>query len=184
MRTCFSAAWLCFLSFPLARAASTGERIHKVTTVVRADMKTGRRVRNVVVTPKPVVAKVVQPRKPDQPPVRRFGPDTTLREIVRETARVHNLEPALVEAVVEVESNYNPFAISSKGAEGLMQLMPSTARRFGVGNSFDAEKNIEGGVRYLKYLQSLYGNDLQRVLAAYNAGEGAVNRYTGIPRYR
>jgi soluble lytic murein transglycosylase-like protein len=85
--------------------------------------------------------------------------------------------------MVQVESNYNRYALSPKGAQGVMQLMPATARRFGVDNAFDARKNIEGGVRYLKYLQELYPHDLRRVLAAYNAGEGAVARYNGIPRY-
>jgi soluble lytic murein transglycosylase-like protein len=94
------------------------------------------------------------------------------------------VEPSLVDSVIRVESNYNPNAVSSAGAMGLMQLIPSTARRFGVNNTFHPEQNIEGGVRYLKYLMQLYKGDERLALAAYNAGEGAVAKYKGIPPYR
>ncbi|MGH9659970.1 MAG: lytic transglycosylase domain-containing protein, partial [Bryobacteraceae bacterium] len=90
----------------------------------------------------------------------------------------------LVESVIKVESNYNPYAVSNKGAEGVMQLVPSTARRFGVANTFNPAQNIEGGVKYLKYLLELYDGDERLALAAYNAGEGAVARWGGIPPYR
>ena len=180
MRFCLIFALFCLPGL----AAEVTEPVHKVTTVVRADAKTGRLVRSVAVSPKEVKERVVKPANPGVRPARRLGPDSTLKEIVDETAKMYDIEPALVHSVVEVESAYNPFAISSKGAEGLMQLMPSTAKRFGVNNSFNPETNVEGGVRYLKYLQGLYGNDLRKVLAAYNAGEGAVNKYSGIPRYR
>ncbi len=180
MRFCLLLALLCWTGV----AAELAEPVHKVTTVVRADAKTGRLVRSVAVAAKPVRERVVKPVNPAAGPARRSGPDSTLREIVEETAKMYDLEPALVHSVVEVESAYNPFAISTKGAEGLMQLMPSTARRFGVNNTLNPATNVEGGVRYLKYLQGVYGNDLQKILAAYNAGEGAVNRYNGIPRYR
>jgi soluble lytic murein transglycosylase-like protein len=82
-----------------------------------------------------------------------------------------------------VESNYNPLAISPKGAQGLMQLMPDTARRFGVANAFDPIDNIRGGARYLKYLLDLYHGDQRLALAAYNAGEGAVQKYGDVPPY-
>jgi soluble lytic murein transglycosylase-like protein len=86
--------------------------------------------------------------------------------------------------VIKVESNYNPNAVSSKGALGLMQLIPSTARRFGVDHVFDPVENIQGGARYLKYLVDLYGADnYPLVLAAYNAGEAAVAKYNGIPPF-
>jgi len=87
-----------------------------------------------------------------------------------------------VDSVIRVESNYNPYALSPKGARGLMQLMPGTARDLGVGNSFDPRENIEAGVRYLKQLQDLYQDD-RLALAAYNAGPGAVQKYKTVPPY-
>ncbi|HBY58994.1 MAG TPA: lytic transglycosylase domain-containing protein, partial [Solibacterales bacterium] len=103
---------------------------------------------------------------------------------LEETAREHGVEPALVHSVISVESGYNPFAVSPKGAEGLMQLIPGTARRLGVNNSFDPRQNVAAGVKHLKYLQDLYQGDLRLALAAYNAGEGAVKRYGDVPPYR
>jgi len=93
------------------------------------------------------------------------------------------VDPLLIHSVIQVESNYNPFALSPKGAEGLMQLIPGTARRFGVDNSFDPKQNIDAGVRYLKYLQDMFEDD-RLTLAAYNAGEGAVVKHQWIPPYR
>jgi soluble lytic murein transglycosylase-like protein len=86
--------------------------------------------------------------------------------------------------VIKVESNYNPFAISNKGAFGLMQLVPATARRFGVSNVFNPVQNIQGGARYLRYLLDLYEDNYPLALAAYNAGEGAVAKYRGVPPYK
>lgn len=103
--------------------------------------------------------------------------------LVEESARTHDIDPLLVHSVIQVESNYNNYALSPKGAEGLMQLIPSTARRFGVTNSFDPKQNIEAGVKYLKYLKDLFRDD-RLALAAYNAGEGAVFKYKNIPPYR
>jgi len=165
--------------------AADDAQVHRITSIVRTDVRTGRLVRSVVVTPKVVKETVIPPRMAPEAGGTRSSAEAqgSLHEIVDSTAKRYEVEPALVHSVVEVESNYNPYALSPKGAEGLMQLMPSTARRFGVTNSFDAQKNVEGGVRYLKYLQSLYGNDLRRVLGAYNAGEGAVEKYKGIPKY-
>lgn len=106
-------------------------------------------------------------------------------EMVEEAAKRHDVDPLLVHSMIQVESNYNPYALSPKGAQGLMQLMPATARRFGVRNSFDVKENIEGGVRYLKYLESLFPNEQELIIAAYNAGEGAVWKYGNkIPPYR
>ena len=82
-----------------------------------------------------------------------------------------------------MESNYNPRAVSPKGALGLMQLVPQTARRFGVSDVFDPVENVQGGAAYLKYLLDLYNNDLKLALAAYNAGEGAVAKYGDVPPY-
>jgi soluble lytic murein transglycosylase-like protein len=93
------------------------------------------------------------------------------------------VDPVLAKAVIQVESGYDPHCISRKGARGLMQLMPETARRFGVSRIFDPEQNIRGGVTYLAVLLQMFSNDLPKTLAAYNAGENAVVRYSGIPPY-
>lgn len=95
----------------------------------------------------------------------------------------YGIDATFVRAVIQVESDFNPRCVSHKGAKGLMQLMPATAKRFGVKDVFDPEQNIHGGVRYLAYLMRLFNEDLPRVLAAYNAGENAVIRYGGIPPY-
>jgi hypothetical protein len=110
-------------------------------------------------------------------------PDNRLDRIVRAAAARHNLDPALVKAVISTESGWNPTAISRKGAVGLMQLIPETAERFGVGNSFDPAQNVEGGTSYLKSLLDRYNGDLTKTLAAYNAGERAVDLSGGIPAY-
>lgn len=99
-------------------------------------------------------------------------------------ARAFELEPALIHAVISAESGYNPLARSPKGAKGLMQLMPDTAKRYGVDNPLDPEQNIQGGAAYLRDLLKLFGNDLNLALAAYNAGEGSVIEYGCIPPYR
>jgi len=110
---------------------------------------------------------------------------TAVPDLVEAAAKRYDVDPLLVHSVIQVESNYNPYAVSPKGAQGLMQLMPATARRFGVRNSFDVKENIEGGVRYLKYLASLFPQDPRLTIAAYNAGEGAVWKYgNNIPPYR
>src|SRR5437867_2302423 len=96
----------------------------------------------------------------------------------------HGVDPELVKAVARVESNYNPRAVSYKGALGLMQLLPETAKRFGVSNVWDPQQNIEGGVKFLKFLSEMFPNNLPYVLAAYNAGENAVVKHRGIPPYR
>ena len=109
-----------------------------------------------------------------------MGIDAAVQQIASE----HALSAELVSSVIKVESNYNSRAISSKGARGLMQLVPSTAVRFGVSNVFNPADNVAGGVKYLKYLLDRYGGNYPLALAAYNAGEGAVARYGGIPPYR
>ncbi len=106
------------------------------------------------------------------------------QKLVIDVATRHNIESELISAIIHVESYYNPRAESSAGALGLMQLMPETARRYGVSNRQNPEQNIEGGVRYLSELMSMFGNDLNLVLAAYNAGENAVKRHGNrIPPY-
>jgi soluble lytic murein transglycosylase-like protein len=110
--------------------------------------------------------------------------DPRLDRIVQEAAQRHSLDPALVKAVITTESGWNARAISQKGAVGLMQLIPSTAQRFGVGNPFDPAQNVEGGTTYLKALLDRYNGDLTKSLAAYNAGERAVDLSGGVPAYR
>lgn len=95
----------------------------------------------------------------------------------------YGVDPVLVRAVIQVESDFNPGCVSRKGARGLMQLMPETALRYGVRRVHDPEENIRGGVRYLADLMAMFGGDLRRVIAAYNAGEGAVTRHGGVPPY-
>ena len=164
------------------QGASPTEPPKRTTTVVRADARSGRLIRAAVVTSRVVPEKVIAPTPPPAP---KAEPESsaTVNDLVANIARRHNVEPSLVDSVIRVESNYNPNAISSAGAMGLMQLIPSTAQRFGVSNTFHPEQNIEGGVRYLKYLMELYRGDERLALAAYNAGEGAVAKYKGIPPY-
>jgi len=109
-------------------------------------------------------------------------PEEVDASIVMAAAR-HNVDPNLVRAVVKVESNFNSNAVSNKGAMGLMQLMPSTARMLKVKNPFDPEQNVDAGVRHLKSLLESYGGDVKLTLAAYNAGQGAVARSSGVPRF-
>jgi SLT domain-containing protein len=110
------------------------------------------------------------------------SPEEVDQSIVMAAAR-HNVDPNLVRAVIKVESNFNSNAVSNKGAMGLMQLMPQTARELKVKNPFDPEQNVDAGVRHLKYLLENYNGDVNLTLAAYNAGEGAVKRSAGVPHY-
>jgi Transglycosylase SLT domain/Domain of unknown function (DUF4124) len=103
---------------------------------------------------------------------------------VEAAARLYQVNPDLVRAVMGVESEYDQWAVSSKGARGLMQLMPATARRLGVLDSFDARQNIFGGAQYLRILLDQFAGDVTLTLAAYNAGENAVLRYRGVPPYK
>ena len=109
--------------------------------------------------------------------------DGRLDRIVSEAAQRHQLDPALVKAGISTESGWNPYAVSRKGAMGLMQLIPATAERFGVGNPYDPAENVEGGTAYLKSLLDRYNGDLTKSLAAYNAGERAVDQSGGVPWY-
>jgi hypothetical protein len=163
----------------------------RMTSVVHSDMRTGKLVRSVVVSSRvlnqrtiapPVLApRVVETAVPAaQPPI---DSPTGIGELVERIAAEHSLPPQLIHAVIKAESNYNPTAISPKGALGLMQLIPSTARRFGVTHVFDPVENIQGGARYLKYLLGLYEDNTPLALAAYNAGEAAVAKYNGIPPF-
>jgi soluble lytic murein transglycosylase-like protein len=107
----------------------------------------------------------------------RWGQD------IKEIADRYGVDPSLVQAVIGVESAFNPWAVSRKGAQGLMQLMPRTAASLGVRDSFNPRENIEGGVRHLRYLLDRYPGNVSLALAAYNAGEGAVDSHGGLPPY-
>jgi soluble lytic murein transglycosylase-like protein len=163
----------------------------RVTSVVRADNRTGKLVRSVVVQAKPVAERRIEPKvvesqayQPDAVPVAASSTmPTQIEEAVARIATEHSLPPQLIHSVIKVESNYNPFAVSNKGALGIMQLVPETARRFGVRNVFNAVENIQGGAKYLRYLLDLFDGSYPLALAAYNAGEGAVAKYGGIPPY-
>jgi len=169
--------YICFISvlamlaaspYKLAAADSTSQK----ALIVRADRRTGKLVRSVVPVKGPATDALTT----------RQEPAIDISGMVEKAARDNNVDPLLVHSIIQVESNYNPYAVSPKGAQGLMQLMPPTARDLGVSNSFDPRQNIEAGVRYLKYLQDLYKDD-RLALAAYNAGPGAVQKYKWIPPY-
>lgn len=111
------------------------------------------------------------------------GDPRSLARVIRETADRYGVPERLVLAVIRTESGFNPWAVSPKGARGLMQLMPQTANVLGVRNVFDPAENIDGGVRHLRALMERFGHDLRLALAAYNAGEGAVTHHRGVPPY-
>lgn len=157
----------CGLAAALFPMPAPAADVRAVSTV-RADPRTGRLVR------------VVRYQTPDGRPVR---PEAAVRPLVEHAARRHQLDPVLVDAVIRAESGYNPAAVSPKGAAGLMQLMPATARRLGARDRFDPRENVEAGVRYLRALRERFGDD-RLALAAYNAGEAAVMRHGGLPPYR
>jgi soluble lytic murein transglycosylase-like protein len=189
MRFCFILVLAAML-----QAADPPKETRKITSVVRTDPRTGRLVRSVIVSPKTigdrtVAAKLVEPHVVSSAALPAATTETAapagIDEAVEQIAARNGLRPELLHSVIKVESNYNPYAVSPKGAQGLMQLIPETARRFGVINSFNPLENIEGGARYLRYLLNLYGeNNWPLVLAAYNAGEAAVAKYGGVPPYR
>ena len=110
--------------------------------------------------------------------------DLAVRELVDRVAARVGVNQRLARAVVQVESNWDARAVSPKGAMGLMQIMPVVAQEYSVNDPFDPEKNLEAGMRHLRNLLELYGNDSMRALAAYNAGQGAVSRYGGVPPYQ
>lgn len=132
--------------------------------------------------PEPPAAEAVEEAKdPDDGPSLLDG--TPYGDIIASLSEAHGVNPMLVRALIQVESGYRPRARSSKGAMGLMQLMPSTAREYKIRNPFEPKANIEGGIRHLKSLIDQFGV-VDMALAAYNAGEGAVRKFNGIPPYR
>ncbi|HTP68599.1 MAG TPA: lytic transglycosylase domain-containing protein [Dongiaceae bacterium] len=177
-------AGLIFVATPTANA-----QISSVTDV------SGRRM-FVNAEPNPVIRLAPAPTKPQSiyisgelsflgksKPAMSLDRDG-VEKLVREAAERHNVDPALVRAVIETESHWNSSAFSRKGAIGLMQLIPTTAQRFGATDAFNPKQNIDAGVRYLRTLLERYNGNLDLALAAYNAGEGAVDRAHGIPSFR
>jgi soluble lytic murein transglycosylase-like protein len=138
------------------------------------------RARLIFVEPKPVVPPPAPADAASDPAV-----PGTLQALIAAAAARNGVEAALVQAVIQVESGFNPRAVSPKGARGLMQLMPATAQRLGVADAFDPRQNVEGGTRYLADLLALFKNDFRLALAAYNAGENAVIQYGNrVPPFR
>lgn len=120
---------------------------------------------------------------PSRPAAARAAAPREITSMIGEIARRHGVSPELVKAVVTVESSFDARAVSSKGARGLMQLMPSTAQQLGVDDAYDPRGNLDGGIRHLRDLLDRYDGDTRLALAAYNAGEEAVRRHGGIPPY-
>jgi len=177
--------------FALVLLGTSGESAAQITTMTDPD---GRRV--FVNAEPPVVVKLAtaKPRSAiylsgeisftgRNRPAMNLNRDGA-EALVREAADRYHVDPALVRAVIETESNWNAGAMSHKGAMGLMQLIPTTAQRFGVNDAFNPKENVDAGVRYLKRLLERYNGNLDLALAAYNAGEGAVDRAHGVPSYR
>ena len=178
MRFCFILAGVVALALGMTRSGVAAGPGLKATTVVKVDSRSGRLVRRVV------VGSLDGKTGSSRPGANALRKSARVDELVEEAARKHNVDPLLIHSVIQVESGYDPFAVSPKGAVGLMQLVPATALRYGVRNSFDPKQNIDAGVRYLKYLQDLF-NDEDLTLAAYNAGEGAVISHQWIvPPYQ
>ena len=166
----------------IAAVLFAGDAPQKTTRVILPESRPARPVTAVSISPKNVPEIIVAPARPAAVATapEAIGIDQTIQQIAADQA----VSADLVNSIIKVESNYNARAISSKGALGLMQLVPSTARRFGVSNAFDPRENVAAGVKYLNYLLQRYQGNYPLALAAYNAGEGAVARYGGVPPYR
>jgi len=125
------------------------------------------------------------PARPASAPPQLAAPakPQNLNEVINNISSLHHLDPDLVNSVIRAESNFNSRAVSNKGAQGLMQLLPQTASQLGVTNTFDPTANVEGGTRYLRELLERYNFDVVKALAAYNAGPHRVERYHGVPPY-
>lgn len=172
-RSCIIVAILAagtFLSQPTASRAQIASTVdeHGKLVFVNRD------------SPEPRHGSTMRAASVSSPAVRSDG---RLDRIVRDAAERHKVDPALVQAVISTESGWNPRAVSNKGAVGLMQLIPETAKRFGGGNLFDPAQNVEAGTTYLRALLDRYDGDLTKSLAAYNAGEHAVDNSHGMPPY-
>lgn len=206
---CRSLAYLLLVLSPLfARPAAADEIVvftHGGYTTVSSytvdgdrivlDLKSGARLEmSIFKIDRIVEDEVATPDPPTEPEPPTFDwrfadqevPPGTYGPLIFETAKRHDLNPALLAAVAVAESSFDPRAVSVKGARGLMQLMPATARRFGLEGDevFDPAKSLDAGARYLVILADLFDERLEHILAAYNAGEGTVTRYGGVPPYR
>jgi soluble lytic murein transglycosylase-like protein len=148
-----------------------------------------------VLDDKPVTAKVISSQpieeeytaakiEPILPHVKGNKKERLFHPIIIQTSSRHQVDPAIVKAIIMAESGYNPRAISKAGAKGLMQLMPKTAQDLGVEDSFNPQQNISGGVRYFKQLMNRFNGDFKLALAAYNAGSTTVRRYKGVPPFK
>jgi soluble lytic murein transglycosylase-like protein len=164
----------------------TGADIYKSTSsdgsVTFTDAPTNKNAKVIIKEQKPSRAyKKTQQKSSVKNKKENLNPKESFNNIVEEKARQHNVDPKLVKSVIKAESNWNPAAVSPKGALGLMQLMPSTANLMGVNDPFDPHENISAGIRYLKYLLEKFNGNLTLALAAYNAGPGLVERLKAIP---
>jgi hypothetical protein len=202
MRFCFqtgvAAAALVILGASALHAETSHSSRRTVVvpskSVARVDPRSGEQIRTIVVPPRVVQSREIKPvvvgedvddgAAMESAPAPELIPaaDSKVKAFVEEAARKYDVHPALIDSVIQVESGYNPRAVSPKGAQGLMQLMPATARRLGVSNPFDPRENVLGGAKYLKFLQDTFKDD-RLAIAAYNAGEGAVAKYNNVPPF-
>ena len=183
MPNCLRFRWALVLAATVCPAAGASSDTRMVTSVVRSDPRTGQLVRGVVVSSRAVQSRSVTPRVISSSTLAAPPDPVNLDEAIEQVSRETRLSVPLIHSVIQVESNYNAAAVSPKGALGLMQLVPATARRFGVSNVFNPVDNLKGGARYLRYLLELFHGNYPLALAAYNAGEGAVARYGGVPPF-
>jgi len=165
-------AWVYGLVLSLAASSASA--------VVRVVVKNGKKVIYNDGVGEPTASK---PQVSGAWSAARVAAPTRFDELIQTAARDESLDPKLLKSVMLFESGFDPRAVSRKGARGLMQLMPETAKSHGVRNVHDPAQNVQAGARHLSYLMDIYGGDLERTLAAYNAGEAAVERYRGVPPY-
>ena len=161
----------------------------EVTIAPEADLETDREAGRKTETLSEVIGQIeekieekgIKEKKPKF--VRGKAAEEIYHPVIMEAANQHNIDPALIKAIIWAESSFNPSAVSNKGALGLMQLMPSTARSLGIKNPLDPESNIDAGVRYFKQLMVTFNGDAKLALAAYNAGSPRVLQYNGVPPF-
>ncbi len=179
MKTITKLLILSILIFPLNLRADNLYKITDSRGVITFTTKVPRRgVRYKLYRPRRARYSKIYIRRPNIRIIKK-----KYNKIIEEAAKKNKLDPMLIKAVIYVESSFNPRAVSRKGAVGLMQLMPATAKRFNVYNSYDPKSNIKGGSKYLRTLLNRYKGNLDLALASYNAGEGVVDKYKSIPPY-